>query len=121
MRARDKDRDAAVDQVRAAYDAGLIIAADRDLRIDQIRAASTTQDIELAVRDLALRAADRQPDQPVPSVASAAPPGPRPAAPVQGSSRAGKVVLVVLAVFFVLAFVVPLLFFFVVLVIVRTV
>lgn len=52
--ARDKDRDAAIEQVQAAWAAGRIVQADRDHRIESLRHAQTKAEVRMLVHDLQL-------------------------------------------------------------------
>jgi hypothetical protein len=70
QRARDRDRDAAIDLVEAAWAQGRIVEADRDKRVQELRRAQTLADIEMFVHDL-------RPAVPAPR----ATPGPAPAVP----------------------------------------
>lgn len=51
-RARDKDRDAAIEVVEAAWADGQIVQVDRDKRVEELLRAQTLQEIDLLVRDL---------------------------------------------------------------------
>lgn len=85
QRARDKDRDAAIKTVEAAWADGQIVEADRDKRVAEIGHAQTLGEIQMLVHDL-------QPPAPTPYSAPipapvllpeepASPPAPVPAAP----------------------------------------
>ena len=52
-RARDHDRDAAIQQVEAALKSGRIIQADHDMRIEQLKHAQTQTELRMVVQDLA--------------------------------------------------------------------
>ncbi len=107
QRARDSDRNRAIEAVKAATLDGQIVEMDRDVRIEQIRNAQTLGDVELVVRDLQPPRAFPT-EQPPPAV----PYGPghqsesEPAHATQvlsvatsGSSAAGKGCAVLLVVF----------------------
>ena len=95
-RARDKDRDAAIEVVEAAWADGQIIEADRDKRVEQLLLAQTLDEIRMLTHDLQLRrrrrpspvaradAAGRRRRPPLPE------PGPpiRPTPPVDQARRA---------------------------------
>ena len=68
-RARDKDRDAAIEVVEAAWADGQIVQADRDKRVEELLRAQTLQEIDLLVRDLQPPAGPATPVTP-PSVTS---------------------------------------------------
>ena len=51
-RARDRDRDDAIDLVEAAWAEGQIVDVDRDKRVEQLLQAQTLGEIDLLVRDL---------------------------------------------------------------------
>ena len=51
-RARDRDRDDAIDLVEAAWAEGQIVDVDRDKRVEQLLEAQTLGEIDLLVRDL---------------------------------------------------------------------
>ena len=51
-RARDNDRDAAIEVVEAAWADGQIIEADRDKRVEQLRMAQTLAEIRMITHDL---------------------------------------------------------------------
>ena len=70
-RARDEDRDAAIELVEAACAAGRIIEMDRDVRVAELRRARTMADIHVHTRDLR----SREPEPPT---------GPEPAPPPSG-------------------------------------
>ncbi|MBA2955953.1 hypothetical protein GON03_16570 [Nocardioides sp. MAH-18] len=57
-RARDRDRDAAIELVEAACAAGRIVEMDRDLRVAELRRAGTMAEIEVHTRDLRPAASD---------------------------------------------------------------
>lgn len=57
--ARDRDRDAAIKVVQAAWANGRIVQADRDHRIESLRHAETLAEVKMLVHDLQL------PEQPV--------------------------------------------------------
>lgn len=101
MKARDRDRDAAVARVRAAWSAGLIIEADRDLRVAQLRGARTRGDIDLILRDLDRRVAPGR----APTPAAVAPPTARAA-----RSDPRRVALVLIGVVVAMTVVLPILF-----------
>ena len=73
-RARDRDRDDAIDLVEAAWAEGQIVELDRDRRVEQLPQAQTLGEIELLVRDL-------QRPPPSTAVRTAAPPPAPPPAP----------------------------------------
>ena len=52
-RARDRDRDAAIEQVEAALKSGRIVQADHDMRIEQLKHAQTATEVRMLVQDLA--------------------------------------------------------------------
>ncbi|WP_395692229.1 DUF1707 domain-containing protein [Nocardioides sp.] len=52
QRARDKDRDAAIEVVEAAWSDGRIVEADRDKRIEELRRAQTLGEVQMLVHDL---------------------------------------------------------------------
>lgn len=54
QRARDKDRDAAIEVVEAAWAKGLIVQADRDHRVSQLQRAETLSEIRTFTHDLQL-------------------------------------------------------------------
>jgi len=66
QRARDKDRDAAIEIVEAAWADGQIVEADRDHRVEQLLQAHTLAEVQMIVHDLQPPAA--------PSSSSSAPP-----------------------------------------------
>lgn len=124
MKARDRDRDAAVARVHAAWAAGLIIEADRDLRTAQLRGARTVGDIELVLRDLDRRvapggapapaAAPAPTGVPAPGPAPAVRPGGGPPAAPAGTRAKGadprRVALVLIGVVVAMTVVLPILF-----------
>lgn len=55
-RARDKDRDAAIEVVEAAWADGQIVEADRDRRVQELLSAQTIAEIEMLIHDLQLPA-----------------------------------------------------------------
>ena len=66
-RARDKDRDDAVELVEAAFSDGQLSAPDRDLRVERLRQADTLGDIDGYVRDLQGRDKPARVARPAPS------------------------------------------------------
>jgi hypothetical protein len=52
LRARDQDRDAAIEQIEAAYVDGEITSVDRDLRVGNALKASTLGELAMITRDL---------------------------------------------------------------------
>lgn len=72
QRARDKDRDAAIEVVEAAWAEGQIVEADRDKRVEELLRAQTLAEVRMLVHDL-------QPPAQAPAPASA--PAPEPAPP----------------------------------------
>lgn len=54
QRARDKDRDAAIEVVEAAWADGQIVEADRDKRVEQLLQAQTLHEVEMLTHDLQL-------------------------------------------------------------------
>ncbi|HYF71778.1 MAG TPA: DUF1707 domain-containing protein, partial [Nocardioides sp.] len=52
QRARDKDRDAAIEIVEAAWADGQIVEADRDKRVEELLRARTLGEVDSYVRDL---------------------------------------------------------------------
>jgi hypothetical protein len=98
-RARDKDRDAAIEIVEAAWADGQIVEADRDKRVEELLRAQTLHEIEMYVHDL------QPPAAPRPAPPGAAPPplpplavveyGPPASAPrVTPSPKPGRALLV---------------------------
>lgn len=83
QRARDKDRDAAIEIVEAAWADGQIVEADRDHRVESLLQAHTLAEVQMIVHDL-------QPPSPSPSAASSEPvPSPVPVpADLYGASDA---------------------------------
>ena len=80
QRARDKDRDAAIEIVEAAWADGQIIEADRDKRVEELLRAQTLGEISMLTHDLQAAApATRRPVPPPPETPAApmtAPPTP---------------------------------------------
>lgn len=52
QRARDKDRDAAIEVVEAAWADGQIVEADRDKRVEELLRAQTLGEVQMLVHDL---------------------------------------------------------------------
>ncbi|MEP9362014.1 DUF1707 domain-containing protein [Nocardioides sp. CN2-186] len=100
QRARDKDRDAAIEVVEAAWADGQIVEADRDKRVEELLRAQTLGEITMLTHDLQADSAPAAPAPPAPpySAPSAMPDVPVAAARTGKPSRAMLVVpLVVVA------------------------
>lgn len=77
QRARDKDRDAAIEVVEAAWTDGQIIEADRDKRVEQLLLAQTLDEIRMITHDLQAPAGSEIPVVvPDPPVVNYGPPSP---------------------------------------------
>lgn len=94
-RARDRDRDAAIELVEAACAAGQIVQVDRDRRVEELRRAQTLDEIHLLTRDLQHRSTEPIPAYPVPDARPDARPGPTAA---RGKPSAALVLLPFVAV-----------------------
>jgi hypothetical protein len=75
-RARDEDRDAAIELVEAACAAGRIIEMDRDVRVAELRRAQTMAEIHVHTRDLLPDETAYEPGEEAETAAAAAPPPP---------------------------------------------
>lgn len=112
-RARDSDRDAAIELVEAALRAGRIVQVDRDMRVGQLEGAQTVGEIQSVTRDLqpappvepSEPTVERAPPEPVFTAGPVSPPESDPSTwstpprtltppPRRGRSRIGLVVLV---------------------------
>jgi len=87
-RARDKDRDAAIEVVEAAWADGQIVQADRDHRVEALLRAETVSEIRMLVHDLQLSGAPVPVPVPVPPNPYASPPDY--AGPSQGVAGAAR-------------------------------
>lgn len=74
QRARDKDRDAAIEVVEAAWADGQIVEADRDKRVEELLRAQTLAEVQMLVHDL-------QPPAQLPAQLPVQPTTPAPAPP----------------------------------------
>ena len=83
-RARDKDRDAAIEIVEAAWADGQIIDADRDRRVEELLRAQTLAEIRMLTHDLQVP----DPSSPVAAVAAVAQVAP--VAPVHANPYASR-------------------------------
>lgn len=86
-KARDADRDAAIEVVESAYADGQITRPDYELRVERLLHAATVGEVQQMVSDLR-----RAPEEPVTDVVEAVtnetlPPAPRPGGPSTPSSR----------------------------------
>lgn len=88
-RARDKDRDAAIEVVEAAWADGQIVGADRDRRVEELLRAQTLAEIEMFVHDLQPPAAPTPAPPEVPAAVPVVAYGP-PSTPAAPSARAGR-------------------------------
>ena len=111
-KARDADRDAAIEVVEGAFADGQITSADRDLRVERLLQAGTVGEVQVMVRDLqppVSRLAEMSVEERAERASrnlAPQPPAPRPPA-VAGRKMVG-VVAVVFGVFTVVGVAVPL-------------
>ena len=114
-KARDADRDAAIDVVEAAYVNGQITQADSELRVERLRQAGTVGEVQTMVRDLrppeeepgVSRLAPLAPQPP----AGAVPPAPRPPRPAKRLQAGVGVMVAMVVLFAAVGLVVPLVMF----------
>jgi hypothetical protein len=92
-RARDRDRDAAIKVVEAAWADGQIVEADRDKRVEELQRAQTLDEIDMFTRGLKSVAAPVAPElEPEPVIETPPPPvpyGPPPTSMADLSVAAG--------------------------------